>query len=829
MKKALDRLSQFIVRHKILLVCVIAVLAVLSVVAIAFVNVNSDIFSYLPDDMKTKTGLEYIKSTYGMDGDALIGVSGIEYSVLKDKVEQVTQINGVNDGGVMWLGSLYEMKNFDINSVIGEYNSSTGLGRVIEGLINPYGYSLDSGKTDSEGNELKCIKDVDLSAMVDGMLEQEDVKNLFFPQNGMSISDAIESDAKANYVVIVQLGVPSSSDEAMDALKEIDKVFADYDYAIGGSTKIMYDLYQSTINEVWKYVIVAVLVIFIILMLTTDNLVEPFVLMLTLGVAVLLNMGTNIIFPSVSVVTFAASSILQIGLSMDYAIFLIHAFKEEKQHTLSDEQAMRRAIPKTFSTITASSLTTVGGFIALLFMRFGIGQDLGLVLAKGVFLSLVTIILLLPCLLLYTRKLQTKTTHAVIVPKLTPVASFSIKKRRIFAVLLFVLIIPSIIIQSFVKLSYVDFSQEKENPTKIEQIVDSMSNSIIIALPVSRADNSEQQANIKDNILRNKNLQFIADVKADENDNIIGVLGLYSIIPEENYSLAELLCSMMSNPLISSQLPDEAKALKNIVGDNHALYFVMVEGDAESAETAATMQNIYASLDKNFKGEERYVTGMTQAALDLKEITPTDFLVITLISVAIIFVILLCTMKSFKISALIILVIEFGIFVNLSLSVITGSAMNFIGYIIISSIQLGATVDYAILFAVKYKKYAQESSAREAAFRALNESALSVLTSVAIMAGCCLSVYFVSTNLIVQEIVMLIARGSIISGILVFFVLPSVMILFTGRVANLTPSGKREAKAIRQYLRENYRKATRAINERVRQTKKDIHDKLHKE
>lgn len=829
MKNALDKLAQFIVRHKILLVCIIAVLAVLSVVAIAFVNVNSDIFSYLPDDMNTMTGLEYVKTTYGMDGDAMVGVGGIEYSVMKDKVEQISQIEGVNDGGVMWLGSLYEMKEFDMNSVIGDYNSSSGIGILIEGLLNPYGYSLDRGKKDSEGNELKCIKDVDLSAMVDGMLEQEDVQNLFFPQNEMSIKQAIESDAKANYVVIVQLGVPSSSDEAMTALKKIEGLFEDYDSALGGSTKIIYDLYESTINEVWKYVIVAVLVMFIILILTTDNLVEPFILMLTLGIAVILNMGTNIIFPSVSVVTFAASSILQLGLSMDYAIFLIHAFKEEKQYTLSDEQAMRRAIPKTFSTITASSLTTVGGFIALLFMRFGIGQDLGLVLAKGVFLSLVTILFLLPCLILHTRKLQTKTAHAVIIPKLTGAVSFSIKKRRIFAAFLFVLIIPSIIIQSFVKLSYVDFSEEKENPTQIEQIVDSMSNSIIIALPVSRSDSKEQQENIKGNILRDKNLQFIADVKADENDNIIGVLGLYSIIPEEDYSLAELLCSIMNNKLISDMLPEEAKALKNIVGDDHALYFVMVEGDAESAETAATMQNIYSSLDKNFAQEECYVTGMTQAALDLKEITPTDFLVITLVSVAIIFIILLCTMRSLKISALIILVIEFGIFVNISLSVIMGSALNFIGYIIISSIQLGATVDYAILFAVKYKKYAEESSAREAAFRALNECALSVLTSVAIMAGCCLSVYFVTSNLIVQEIVMLIARGSIISGVLVFFVLPSIMIMFTGRVANLTPSGKREARAIRQYLRDNYRKAARAINERVRQTKKDIHDKLHKE
>lgn len=828
MKNFTDKIAQFIIKHKLIILCIVAVLAVLSIVALAFVNVNSDVFSYLPDDMNTSKGLSYVKETYGMDGDAIVGVSGIKYSEMAEKVKEIQAVKGVNDGGVMWIGSLYEMKNFDLNAMLDKYTGNSLIKNVIEKMLNKYGYSLDRNKTDGEGNTYICIRDVDLSGMVDGMLEQKDVQNLFFPENKTSIEDAIANDLPSNYMVIVQLGVPSSSEDAMTALENIDKLFEGYESALGGSTKIIYDLYESTINEVWKYVIVAVLVMFIILMLTTDNIVEPFILMLTLGIAVILNMGTNIIFPSVSIITFAASSILQIGLSMDYAIFLIHSYKEEKQYTLSDEQAMRKAIPKTFSTITASSLTTVGGFIALLFMRFGIGQDLGLVLAKGVFLSLITIILVLPCLVLFTRKLQEKTTHAVFFPKMDKPVSFSIKKRRIFAALMFILIIPSIILQSFVKLSYVDFSAPKENPTEIETIVDSMSNSIIVALPVSYSDSEKQEENIKNNTLRDKNLQFIEDVKNDENENIMGVLGLYSIIPEEYYSMAELLCSFMNEKLIANNLPAEAKALKNIVGDNHALYFIMVKGSAESEETAQTMKNIYSSLDANFEEEGYYITGMSQASLDLQEITPTDFLVITLVSIAIILVILLFTMKSFKISFLIILVIEFGIFVNLSLSVIMGATLNFIGYIIISSIQLGATVDYAILFAVKYKKYAEEMSAREAAFRALNECALSVITSVAIMAGCCLSVYFVTSNLIVKEITMLIARGSIISGVLVFFVLPSVMILFTGRVADLTPRGRKEARAIKLYIRDNYRKATKAIRTRVRQTKKDIHDKLQK-
>lgn len=829
MRKTQGRLAQFIIRHKLLIIGTVALLTVLSLIAIAFVNVNSDIFSYLPDDMATSEGLNYVKNTYGMDGDAIVGISDIKYSELKEKVGSLEKIKGVNEGGVMWIGSLYEMKNFDLSGTLQGFENNALIKAFLETELNKYGYSLDRGKVDSEGKEYQCVLDVNIGTMVDAMMSQKDVQNLFFPENGkVGINQAIEEDIASNYILIIQLNVPSSSDEAMQALKDIDGLFSDYEHAIGGSTKIIADLYDSTINEVWKYVIVAVLVMFIILVLTTDNLVEPFILMLTLGIAVFLNMGTNLIFKSVSVITFAASSILQIGLSMDYAIFLIHSFKEEKQYTLSDEQAMRKAIPKTFSTVTASSLTTVGGFVALLFMRFGIGKDLGLVLAKGVFLSLLTIVVVLPCLVLLTRKLQQKTSHDVFFPKMQGVSSFSIKHRKLFAGIMVVLLVPVMILQSMVSLSYIKFSEPKENPTTIETIVDNMSNSVVVALPVSYSDSDMQAENVKNSILRNKNLAFINDIKNDKNDNIMGILGLYSIVPEEYYSLTEFLCSMMANPMVTAMMPEEAKALNGIIGDNHALYFVMVKGQAEDAETKETLGNIHNSIDKHFEGESCYVTGMTQAAADLEAITPSDFFLITILSVAIILIILLFTMRSFKISFLIILVIEFGIFINIALSVIMGSTINFIGYIIISSIQLGATVDYAILFAVKYKKYIDLMSAREAAYRALNECALSVITSVAIMAGCCLSVYFISSNLIVQEITMLIARGSIISGILVFFVLPSVLILCTGRVANLTPTGRREAKAIRTVLKDNYRKTTRVLNYKVKQVKKDIYDKLGK-
>ena len=765
MKKRMDGFAKFITRHKILIVSLALLLTVLSLVALTFVQVNSNIFDYLPDDMTMSQGLSYIKKAFGMDGDAMVGISGIKYSEVKEVAAEISKLEGISDGGVLWLGSMYEMKNLDMEDMLAQYEDDRFLRDTIESMLNKYGYSLWSNKTDADGNKYQNIKDVDVASMVDEMLAKEDVSKLFFPQNSVSVEEAVENDIAGNYVLVIQLNVPSASKPAMKALDGIDKILENYDSSIGGSAKIIKDLFDSTINEMWKYIVIAVLVMFVILLLTTDNLVEPFILMLTLGIAVLINMGTNLIFGSISVITFSASSVLQLGLSMDYAIFLIHSFKEERRHALTDEQAMRTAIPKAFSTITASSLTTVGGSLALLFMRFGIGVDLGLVLAKGVFLSLVTIIIVLPCLILMTRKWQEKSTHMQAIPKLHTVASFSVKHRKIFAAIFAILFIPAIILQSKIDLNYVKFSDTPKEQTQIDKVVESMSNAVIVALPISYSDSELQADNIKNHTLRDKNQQFIEEVKNESTGNVLCVMGVYSIIPEEYYSLTEFLCSLMNNKLIASQ----------------------------------TLNNIKASLEKYF-GDDYYITGMAQAKSDLASITPRDFNVITIVSVLIIFVILLLTIKSFKMSALIIIVIEFGIFINLAINALTGAPINFMGYIIISSIQLGATVDYAILFSVKYKNYITFMPAREAAYKSLSECMQSVLTSVAIMSGCCLSVGMVTANLIAREITVLIARGSMISGLLVLFVLPSVMILSTGRVAKLTRVGKKAAKVQKKVI-----------------------------
>ena len=226
MKKRMDGFAKFITRHKMLILSLALLLTVLSLIAFTFVHVNSNIFDYLPDDMQMSQGLDYIKTAFGMEGDAIVGVSGITYSQLKSKITEIEKLKGVSKGGALWLGSMYEMKNLDISSMLDEYAGNSAISSQIEKMLNDYGLTMENYKV-VDGVEYTSIKDIDVSEMVEEMLEKEDVCKLFFPQNDVSIKDAVEKDLPGNYVIVIQLNVPSASDDALKALKSIDKIFVD--------------------------------------------------------------------------------------------------------------------------------------------------------------------------------------------------------------------------------------------------------------------------------------------------------------------------------------------------------------------------------------------------------------------------------------------------------------------------------------------------------------------------------------------------------------------------------------------------------------------------
>lgn len=759
----MKRFAKFVVKYRLIILGVMLLLMIASLFAMSYVNVNSDILSYLPEDVDMTRGLNFMKDNFDMQGDAIIGVQGATYEDMQALVSLIENKGGTKQGGIIWYGLLKEMQDIDWTILENPWVAS-----LVNNLLNKYGLKLE-----------------DLKEMTEQLSNNPEIVSLFHPDD-------------ETYLMMLQLNVPSSSNEAMDLLSEIENYFNEkgLDYAMGGSTQITREIFDSTIGEIGKYALVAVLVMFIILLLTTNSIIDPIVFMVTLGVSIVVNMGTNLILPSVSVVTYAASSILQLALSMDYAIFLMHAFAEEQQKTLDNKLAMERAIPKTFSTISASALTTVGGFLALFAMRFKIGEDLGLVLAKGVFLSLVTVVLLQPCLMLLTNKIARKTQHRIIVPKFKNVASYAVTHRKTIVTIALLLLIPTVIMQNMVELSYIKFVEEEPNPTAIEQKVDALSNSLVVIVP-AKTESMDGESNIKDQY------EFLEKIR--ERDDVNAVMGLFSMLPED---IAEGIVNLVNDEDMGKLMASSGMDMSMITGflnNGYTMYSVMINAESESAEGTKALNEIRAILDDTFGAGEYYITGMTQAVSDLQDITPTDFMVVSLVSVAIIFVILLFTLKSLKMSTIVVLVIEFGIFVNLSISYIFGQTVNFMAYIILSSIQLGATVDYAILYTVKYQNYLGIRSAREAAYTALTESGVSIMTSVAILAGCCLSVSLITTNIIVSEITLMIARGSIISGILVMVLLPALLIISTG-------NQKLEKRSIRRLQNKSMKKVYKEGN-----------------
>ena len=778
----MKKLANFIVDKRYWIFSVFIVLVVLSVVAIFFVTVNSDIMSYLPEKATMTQGLHFMQETFGMEGDAEVGVDNVTFDQMQEIMDEVSKLKGIKDGGVIWIGTIDSMKDMQVPASI---------------------KSL-----------MKAAK-IDMEEMSGEMITNQSLLSIFYPNPDENGNITFDKEKPAKYMFMLQLNVASSSDEAMALLNNVDKILAskNVDYSIGGSTKIVKDIFDSTINEMYKYILVAVLVMFIVLFLTTTSFIEPVIFMLTIGISIIVNMGTNILFGEVSIVTFACSAVLQLGLSMDYSIFLMHAFAEEKRRTLNEKEAMKKAIPKTFTTVTASALTTVGGFLALFAMEFEIGPDLGKVLAKGVFLSLVTVILLQPCLMLLMSKWTEKAEHRIMLPKFKAVGKFAVSYRYIIVIVAIVLLVPAIIFQTLEgkNLSYLKFVETPEyEEGSIQETVETLSNSVIVMVPVT-----DKEAN----------KGFCEDLEKLKNDtgHITAYMSIYTMLPEEKLDMIDTLANDKTMNMIK-KYPEAAMLTgfvnKNDDGTYYTLYEIMINCKAESDEAESMINAINASLDKNF-GENtethiHYTTGMSQAVLDLKEITPKDNMVVSLISIAVILVILIISQRSLKLPIILIGLIEFGIFINLSLCYFAGEDINFMCYIILSSIQLGSTVDYAILYTDKYQKNLEFMPAKEAAYKALRDSAFSILTSVAIMAGCCLSVTIVATNTIVKQITWLIARGSIISGILTIVVLPALLVVFTGN-KKLKKRGREEARLLKSYER------SKKKNEKKLQTIKDFY------
>lgn len=552
--------------------------------------------------------------------------------------------------------------------------------------------------------------------------------------------DTYYKDNNALFSVTIQ------EDAINDAVPAIREIIGD-DNAMTGSAVSTAVATESTVGEIRTITICAVGIVFLILIISTTSWMEPVVVLFGLGVAIIINVGSNLIFGEISFVTNAAGSILQLAVSLDYSVFLIHRFAECKKQQPDEKLAMRDALVMSTSSIASSGLTTVIGFLALCLMRFQIGPDLGLALAKGVAISLLSVFLFMPGVILLTYPLIEKTVHKPFLPSFQKFGKF-VRKIGIPVVCVFLLLI----IPSYLASIHNDYyygsshifgtgTQYGDDTTKIESIFGENDNYVLMVPTGDEATERKLTTELKD-------MDHVTSVTS-----LTGFLG--ASVPVDMYP---------------TELTDQLES------EHYHRMVLSVQVPYEGEETNALIENIRNTAQKYYPNTY-YLAGAGVSTYDLMNTVTADMNKVNLVSIGAVFLVLLFTMRSVTLSAVLILTIETAVWINLSIPYFTQKPLFYIAYLIISSIQLGSTVDYAILFTERYKENRMLYNKRESIVQTISNVTASILTSGTTLVVVGLLLGKVSTHGLLSQLGYLIGRGTICSLICVLFVLPGLLYL----------------------------------------------------
>ncbi len=571
-----------------------------------------------------------------------------------------------------------------------------------------------------------------------------------------SLSSAIYNKDGDATLMLVQYSTRGSSQETLTAVGNIKKIM-NKNAMMSGVSAVTYDLMQLTNQESPKFIAIAILLALAALMFTMDSFLLPVILLFALGLAVLYNMGTNWIFGQISFVTQAVAAILQLAVTMDYSVFLMDRYREEKPKYNTREAAMTKAIVETFTSLAGSSLTTIFGFLALCFMQLTLGRDLGLVMAKGVVLGVVTVVIVLPPLLLKTESFVAKTKHKSLVPNFHAINKFTIKARRIFALIFVALLIPSYILQSNVKKYYNMMLAVPDGISSIEALEEMKKEFNMAATDFIVVDK---------NIPSDELTEMCNEIQ--KTDGVTGVISLGS---------------MLGSAISPDILPDKVKSI--FYAGDHQL--IIVNSIYEAAEDKSnkqvdTITSIVKSYDKN-----GLVTGEAPMYKDLIAITDRDFVVTNIISIAAIFILIAIIFKSISIPTILVLAIEFAIWINIGICTLQGEVICFVTPTIISSVQLGATVDYAILMTTRFREELRSGKNKFDAMQAAADSSeRSIFQSALVFFAACIGVAIICDIDIVSSICSQLARGAVISALVIMIFLPPVLTTSEGVIKKTT-------------------------------------------
>ena len=573
----------------------------------------------------------------------------------------------------------------------------------------------------------------------------DDVVDITIPTEMMD-TDVVETYYTDN---IALFSVTISESERIDAVEEIRTLIGENN-AMSGSAVSTATATTSTVNEIKRIAIFAVLFALFVLILTTKSWFEPILVLSGLGIAIVLNAGSNLIFGEISFVTNAAGNILQLAVSLDYSVFLLHRFEECRRNQPDTKEAMIEALCKSTTSILSSGLTTIIGFLALTLMQFRIGPDLGLALAKGVLISLLTVFIFMPAFILTTYKLLDKTSHRSFMP------SFKGFGRVVFKVMIPMMCVFAIVIvpaylasnsNSFYYGSGKIFDVETKLGADIAAIEEVFGQNDTYVLLVPNGNTATEK---------------------ELSDELKTLSQVTSIISYVDTVGAEIPMSFLPSDTLSK-----------LISENYSRMVISVDADFDGDETFTLVENIRSIAEKYYP-DSYYLAGEGVSTYDLMNTVTSDMTRVNLIAIGAVFVVLLLTTKTVSLPVILVLSIETAIWLNLSLPYFMDSTIFYIAYLIISSIQLGATVDYAILLTDRYKECRQVYDKKEAIIETLSAVTVSILTSGSVLTIVGFLLGIVSSHGLLSQLGMFLGKGTLFSMGIVLFVLPALLYIFDG-------------------------------------------------
>ena len=655
------------------------------------------------------------------------------------------------------IGFVCTRVNYDILSYLPDDLPSVEGERILDEVFHNAGISIviaenaqakDVAALKSEIEEIPGVSSViwvdtiaDISIPADMLPDR--IRNIFFSEDG------------SHTMMLVQYEPVEDPDETLKTISEIKTHLHENNF-ISGLTVIVEDTKVIANTQAPIFISIAVVLALVVMAIMMESWFQPLVILASLGIAVGYNMGTNFFLGSISFITQAVAAVLQLGVTMDYSIFLIDRYHEEKLHTADREEAMANAVVKSFTALTGSSLTTVFGFAALCFMRLKLGFDIGFVMAKGVALGVVTVVFVLPAILLLFEDRLERHRHRAFIPDFSRINHFVIAHKHAFALLFLLLLVPAYLAQERMEVYY---SMDKALPADLPSI--------------------EGLSRMKEDF----NMATTQFVVFDDNLPAEQIMNMERQIRDLDGISTVLAYHQILGPAIqSSILPDEVLALCRQQG----LQLMMVNSEYSSAtpeltEQLSEMERIVHETDPN-----GLVTGEGAIIQGLMDTTKRDFAVTAVLSIVAIFLLIAICFKSISLPVILVLSIELAIWLNLGISALMGKVGSFVDPTVVNCVQLGATVDYAILLTTRFQESLQRKPKTDAILEAVNVTMRSVFQSAAVFFVATIAVYLTCDIHIVQGMCALLARGAIISEIVIMVFLAPLLCVFESLISKTT-------------------------------------------